>query len=134
MSAISNNFILSCCLLSLYKKFWIKDFFRLVLRNLLLESSGLSTSIESWLFSDENGSLITSWNPFLIKILFIFLSLVLIKLFSFVVEIKNFFVSMLLYPIALAISSAISFMLVISFLWCPENNVFLWPRSSVLLL
>ena len=47
ISDISNNLIDSFCLLSLYKRFFNKEFFIFVLKFFLFESRGLSTNIES---------------------------------------------------------------------------------------
>ena len=48
MSDISNNLTESFCLLSLNKRFSIKESVRFVLKNALFESSGLSTLIASF--------------------------------------------------------------------------------------
>ena len=60
-SDISNNFTESFCLLSLYRRFFNKEFFKLVLRNFLLESRGLClTTTDSFIFSSTKGLFMTS--------------------------------------------------------------------------
>ena len=57
----------SFCLLSLNKRFEIKEFLIDVLKNSLFESSGLSITIEAGTFFDVKGKFITSEKPFLTK-------------------------------------------------------------------
>ena len=97
----------SFCLLSLKRRFSIRESFNEVLKFFLFESNGLSIRIDSLSWFAVNGKLITSEKPFSTKKLSIFeiiFSLEIKSLFSF-----NDILFILSNPIILAISSDKSF-------------------------
>jgi hypothetical protein len=80
----------------------------------LFESKGLSTTIEMSFEYETNGLLITSENPFLIRIFFSLISFSVTIFVLFFEDILIFWAWILSYPIALATSSEISLLFLMS--------------------